>query len=44
MTQANDKDQARNPKDFDAATGDRVEKKPKEPESPQQTHENEDQG
>jgi hypothetical protein len=32
------------PRDYDKNVGDRVEKKPRNPESPQQTHENEDYG
>jgi len=32
------------PKEYDRSTGQRVEKKPEKPESPQQEHENEDQG
>jgi len=32
------------PRDYDKDVGDRVEKKPRNPESPQQTHENEDHG
>jgi antitoxin (DNA-binding transcriptional repressor) of toxin-antitoxin stability system len=32
------------PRDYDKNVGDRVEKKPRNPESPQQTHENEDHG
>ncbi|HVI56260.1 MAG TPA: hypothetical protein VM621_14550 [Luteibacter sp.] len=44
MTKPDDKDTPRNPREFDAGTGDRVEKKPKEPESAQQTHDDEDHG
>jgi hypothetical protein len=44
MTTPEQKDQPRNPREFDAGTGDRVEKKPKGPESPQQTHDDEDHG
>jgi hypothetical protein len=44
MTKPDDKDTPRNPREFDTATGDRVEKKPKDPESPQQTHDDEDHG
>jgi hypothetical protein len=44
MTKPDDKDTPRNPRDFDAGTGDRVEKKPKEPESPGQAHEDESHG
>lgn len=32
------------PHDYDRSTGQRVEKTPKEPESPQQQHDDEDQG
>jgi hypothetical protein len=44
MSKPDDKDTPRNPREFDAGTGDRVEKKPKDPESPQQTHEDESHG
>jgi hypothetical protein len=44
MTKPTEKDQARNPRDFDKGTGDQVEKKPKETESPQQNHDDEDHG
>jgi hypothetical protein len=41
----NDKaEQPKNPRDIDAKTADRIEKNPKEKESPQQTHDDEDQG
>jgi hypothetical protein len=39
-----DTSKTKNPLDFDKNTGDRVEKAPKGEESPQQTHDNEDQG
>lgn len=44
MTKPDDKETLRNPREFDAGTGERVEKKPKDPESPQQTHDDESQG
>ncbi|WP_255417722.1 hypothetical protein [Luteibacter sp. OK325] len=44
MTKPDDKDTPRNPREFDAGTGDRVEKKPKDAESTQQTHDDEDHG
>jgi hypothetical protein len=44
MTTPRETDKPRKPQDFDAGTGDRVEKKPKGDESPQQTHNDEDQG
>lgn len=37
-------DKPKTPQDYDQGTGNRVEKKPKSPESPQQTHEDEDHG
>jgi len=44
MSTPDDKDTPRNPREYDEATGDRVEKKPKDPESPQQAHEDESHG
>jgi hypothetical protein len=44
MSKPDDKNTPRNPRELDAGTGDRVEKKPKDPESPQQTHEDESHG
>jgi len=37
-------DPIRDPKEYDRSTGRRVEKKPAKPDSPQQEHDNEDQG
>lgn len=44
MSTPDDKHTPRNPREYDEATGDRVEKKPKDPESPQQAHEDESHG
>ena len=44
MATPSENEKPRNPREQDAETGDRVEKQPKEKESPQQTHDNEDQG
>jgi hypothetical protein len=44
MTTPASPDEPRSPRDYDESTGDRVEKKPRAPDSPQQTHENEDHG
>lgn len=44
MNTPTEPDKRPTPRDYDEGTGDRVEKKPKVPESPQQTHENEDHG
>lgn len=44
MTTPSDTQKPRSPLEFDESTGNRVEKKPKERESTQQTHDNEDQG
>jgi hypothetical protein len=44
MSKSDEGDQHRTPRDLDRDTGDRVEKKPKPPESPQQKHDDESQG
>lgn len=44
MTIPSETEKSRTPREFDESTGDRVEKKPKDNESPRQDHDNEDQG
>jgi len=44
MPQSNESEKSGKPHDVDAEAADRVEKKPKQPESPQQVHNDEDQG
>jgi hypothetical protein len=44
MTKSDEGDQHGTPRDLDRDTGDRVEKKPKPPESPQQKHDDESHG
>lgn len=44
MADTNESTKPTSPRDYDAGTGDRVEKEPKPQESPQQTHDNEDHG
>jgi hypothetical protein len=44
MTQSNEAEKSSKPHDVDAGTADRVEKKPKQPESPRQNHNDEDHG
>ena len=44
MTKPDEKSNPTNPREVDAGTGDRVEKAPKQKESPQQTHDDEDHG
>jgi hypothetical protein len=44
MADTNESSTPKSPRDYDAGTSDRVEKKPKTPESPQQQHDNEDHG
>lgn len=44
MTKSDEQSTPPNPRDMDANTGDRVEKAPKQKESPQQTHDDENHG